>query len=815
MADGQVLIDSKLDVGGIDKGIAELRQEFNRLSKEVSKVAKEIESGLKDIDVDNVADGMSESFESEGEQIEQAVEQAADSVEKSAEQMADAMEDSAEEQSDSMKKAWDKTEDEAQTGSRKVQDDIDDIGEEAKQTGQEIESGFKKAFKDIKKGFGDVAKDIKNGLGNLLNADFAVHFASNILANAFEIATEFAVDAVKQSVEAAAEIAAANAMFEQTFKGVEKTARDALQTISNETGVTASRMQTAFAKIFAFTKAVGGDTEQSMDIAARATRLAADNAAYLDTTIEDATETIYSFIKGNYENDAALNLVANEMARNAAANERYGKSFQELNGLQQADTLLSMAEAANVLSGAYGQASREADSWANVTGELSEAWKKFTAIMGDSAIETLTPVIQGITNALNEYLALRREFEEKKNPVAEEFNEIEEAAPPVADSIDKIAEAYTKAKEAARDSIDSQIGYFQEISLESDTSSQKIVENWKKQQEAFTSYSANIQKAVDMGLDEILIQQLSNGTTESMILLDALVNDSTLSVTEINAAFAGLNQSRDITAGVIAGIQEDLTVVTGQVGETVTQMTAQVSSATTNALTDASNSIQTTVFVPLEESASATGEAVGEAFDDAANTMRTAWADMGPWFDANVATPIKTSMEGVSATMSSKWSEMQAATSSAWASMVATIQSSVQQIQSSINSITGKTVYVNVVKTGSGASMISASAGYDGLAYTPATYDITPQIPYLATGAVIPPRAPFMAMLGDQMNGRNLEAPEELIRKIVREESGGAIDVRTEVTFAGTLAQFVRMLFPEIKSEARRRGNSLAKEVIE
>lgn len=48
----------------------------------------------------------------------------------------------------------------------------------------------------------------------------------------------------------------------------------------------------------------------------------------------------------------------------------------------------------------------------------------------------------------------------------------------------------------------------------------------------------------------------------------------------------------------------------------------------------------------------------------------------------------------------------------------------------------------------------------------------TPQIPYLATGAVIPPNAPFMAMLGDQKRGNNLEMPENLLRKIVREESG-------------------------------------------
>lgn len=46
------------------------------------------------------------------------------------------------------------------------------------------------------------------------------------------------------------------------------------------------------------------------------------------------------------------------------------------------------------------------------------------------------------------------------------------------------------------------------------------------------------------------------------------------------------------------------------------------------------------------------------------------------------------------------------------------------------------------------------------------------QIPKLAQGAVIPPNQQFAAILGDQKHGRNLEAPEGLIRQIVREELG-------------------------------------------
>lgn len=54
-------------------------------------------------------------------------------------------------------------------------------------------------------------------------------------------------------------------------------------------------------------------------------------------------------------------------------------------------------------------------------------------------------------------------------------------------------------------------------------------------------------------------------------------------------------------------------------------------------------------------------------------------------------------------------------------------------------------------------------------------------IPYLAKGAVIPPNKEFMAVLGDQKNGNNIEAPEILIRQIVREESGGGQKQRIEI----------------------------------
>ena len=57
-----------------------------------------------------------------------------------------------------------------------------------------------------------------------------------------------------------------------------------------------------------------------------------------------------------------------------------------------------------------------------------------------------------------------------------------------------------------------------------------------------------------------------------------------------------------------------------------------------------------------------------------------------------------------------------------------------------------------------------------------------PQIhlPWLAQGAVIPPNREFLAVLGDQSSGNNIEAPESLIRKIVREETRGMSSRRVE-----------------------------------
>ena len=92
-----------------------------------------------------------------------------------------------------------------------------------------------------------------------------------------------------------------------------------------------------------------------MNLMERALKAAADSAAYYDTSVEQATETLQSFLKGNFANDAALGLSATETTRNAAAMELFGQKYNELSEIQKQETLLKMVEDGLLSSGLCAQ----------------------------------------------------------------------------------------------------------------------------------------------------------------------------------------------------------------------------------------------------------------------------------------------------------------------------------------------------------------------------------------------------------------------------------------------------------------------------
>ncbi|WP_312281891.1 hypothetical protein, partial [Oscillibacter sp.] len=110
--------------------------------------------------------------------------------------------------------------------------------------------------------------------------------------------------------------------------------------------------------------------------------------------------------------------------------------------------------------------------------------------------------------------------------------------------------------------------------------------------------------------------------------------------------------------------------------------------------------------------------------------------------------------------------------------------------------------------SGAGNASISSS-GIQGIS----SYNV----PHLATGAVIPPNREFMAVLGDQKSGNNIEAPEALLQQMANNAASANAAMLQKILdaiLAGKVMtvdgqQFGRVVYGANKSESQRVGISL------
>lgn len=297
----------------------------------------------------------------------------------------------------------------------------DDISKTLHKISDSITKKFDSAFSSLSKDFENVSTDMKRsfskvseGVSQKTEKEFSNikgsgEQLSNSVSSSFKkigaaVVAAFSVAKIKefgqQCIESAAEVNATNSQFEQTFGTMQSQAESAIQSVANQSGILETRLQGVGTSIYAFAKTTGMDSSSALEMMQEALQVTADSAAYYDRSLEDTAESLKSFLKGNFENDAALGLSCTETTRNAAANKLYGKSFTDLSESQKQLTLLQMVKDANQLSGAMGQASREADGWENVTGNLRESWKQLLAVVGQPILQVATQVVKRLSSAL-------------------------------------------------------------------------------------------------------------------------------------------------------------------------------------------------------------------------------------------------------------------------------------------------------------------------------------------------------------------------------------------------------------------------------
>lgn len=270
----------------------------------------------------------------------------------------------------------------------------------------------------------------------------------------------------KEMIEAAAEMKAAESQFEQTFGALKDNAQSAIDAVADESGILKNRLRGTATGIYAFAKTAGMESSQALDMMSDALQVAADSAAYYDRSLEETSETLKSYLKGNYANDAALGISSTEFTRNAKALELYGRKFAELSEAQKQLTLLQMVKDANKLSGAEGQAAREAEGWENVTGNLKQAWRELLAAVGTPVLAGAVSVVKRLTTVLQRLTETAKVTSDAIMSVFGLTDSTAASTASVAEETSAAAENYddmAAAAEAAQEANDKSLASFDQI----------------------------------------------------------------------------------------------------------------------------------------------------------------------------------------------------------------------------------------------------------------------------------------------------------------------------------------------------------------
>lgn len=167
--------------------------------------------------------------------------------------------------------------------------------------------------------------------------------------------------------------------------------------------------------------------------------------------------------------------------------------------------------------------------------------------------------------------------------------------------------------------------------------------------------------------------------------------------------------------------------------------------------------------------ASVVGVAIG-LVADAVNIGLTILQGLADFLTAVLQGRWSTAWNAMAATVTTVWSKITSTIQSAVSGILSVVRGMVSGIQSAINGLLSS---ISSVRSAAG-SAIGSVMGYSlpvGLPVVAGLEDLP--VPALAAGAVIPPNRKFLALLGDQGAGTNVEAPLATIRQAMAEVLAG------------------------------------------
>lgn len=138
--------------------------------------------------------------------------------------------------------------------------------------------------------------------------------------------------------------------------------------------------------------------------------------------------------------------------------------------------------------------------------------------------------------------------------------------------LENLGAAYDESYNAAMDSIGEQLGLFNELDGSAKTSIDNLIATLEGQVEYMQTYADNIQRAMELGVNERLIRQLSDGSEKSAQILAAIVEGGEDDIAALNEQFAKVEEGQKDFSSAIVEMEKDFS-------NRVTQMVTDLNGA--------------------------------------------------------------------------------------------------------------------------------------------------------------------------------------------------------------------------------------------
>jgi len=198
-------------------------------------------------------------------------------------------------------------------------------------------------------------------------------------------------------------------------------------------------------------------------------------------------------------------------------------------------------------------------------------------------------------------------------------NTIKEVGETIQQTLDEaVADYYKEQYDTAYEGLDRTLGLFEKVEQPTLPSFTDLIGAVQSQQAWLDTYAANLQKAKEMGVNEDLLAQLSDGSEKSAEYLQTIVTGSADQITALNESMAKLETGKEsmakLAASITGALDENLAGLEETAKENVTkaveamdqsEAAAESGKATVQGLIDGADSLKPQLVAKFKEIAAA------------------------------------------------------------------------------------------------------------------------------------------------------------------------------------------------------------------